>query len=462
MRKAALAAALALWAACGGGLAAAQDLSPAQMRALGFELLQVGDPARALAVAEALIGRDGQDSVALILRARALRDLGRDDEARAAARLAWKAAPAEGSERFGAALTMAQALSSSGRRGQAQLWLRRAAEAAPDPQARAVAMRDFRYVRSRNPLRLSFGFGIAPSSNVNNGSQHSDIEGFGLSGTLSPDAQALSGWAATASLSARYRLAETPGHSTWARLSFTRREVRLSQEARAAIEAWRSAQAALGNTVTPRTDFDFAAVEAGLVHNRRGQKGVLSFGLTAGHNWFGGQDMSDYLKLDLSGERGLGDGQAIFASVSAERQWRLDAPNRDADLLTLTGGFARRLASGDRLIASLGGRTVASAAPDVRHEALIARLNWEKAEPVAGVRVEAQLSAERRRYGRSFLAPAGRRDLRLDAEVTLTFERFDYMGFAPTLDLRASRFRSNIKVHDGKDVGISLGFRSVF
>lgn len=463
MRRLVLALAVACLAAAGA--VSAQGLTPGQMRALGFDLLAAGDAPRALAVADALIVRDAADSAAQILRARALRDMGRDDDARAAAQQAWThAADGDGSERFGAALAMAQALASAGRRTEAQFWLRRAAQVAPSPQARAVALRDFRYVRGRNPLRLTFSFGIAPSSNVNNGSRHSEIEGFGGSGTLSPDAQALSGWAAQLGLSARVRLAEDARGATHLRFAATRREVRLSAQSKADIEAWRLAQLAKPPEARamPRTNFNFAAIEAGLQHQRKFGAGAVSFGLTLGHNWFGGESLTDYLKVDLGVERQLGNTRAVFAGVSAERQWRADTPARDATLISVNGGLVQRLASGDRLVFGLGTRRVNSRSPDVRHTAVQARLGWQKAEPMAGVRLEASVSAERRVYDPSFLAPTGRRDLRLDAEVSLTFERMDYMGFAPVLDLRASRFGSNVKRHDGRDLGLTLGFKSVF
>lgn len=452
---------LALCLALAAGSATAEDLTPGQMRALGFDLLAAGETGRALGVADALLRRDSQDPVALILRARVLRDMGRNDEARRAARIAWQAAETP-ADRFGSALTRAQVLSSSGNRTAAQVWLRRAVEEAPSPAARAVAMRDFRYVQGRNPVRLSFSFGIAPSSNVNNGSRHAEIEGFGLFGALSPDAQALSGWAAQAAIGARIRLAEGERRSTWLRLSASRREVRLSAASLAKLDKWVADQAALGVIVNPRRNFDFGAVEAGLIHNRGLHKGAMTLGATLGHNWFGGEDMSDYLRLNVSAERGLSERRAIYGEASVERQWRSDSPFRDADLLTVEGGVVQALAWGDRLRIGLGARRAMSVSPDVRHGAVLARIGWEKAKPVAGVRLEASVLVERRSYDASLLAPTGRSDLRLDAGLSMTFEKLNYMGFAPTLDVQASRFKSNVKLYDGRDLGVSLGFRSVF
>ena len=61
-----------------------------------------------------------------------------------------------------AALAVAQALSSEGARTRAQLWLRRAMQVAPTKRQKALAVRDFRYVRLRNPWSTRLSFSVAP------------------------------------------------------------------------------------------------------------------------------------------------------------------------------------------------------------------------------------------------------------------------------------------------------------
>lgn len=441
----------------GAGAAAPQTVTPDAMRALGFQALTDGDARRALRFADALLERDAADPAALILRARAARELADYGQSRQAARAAWAAAETA-AQRYGAALAMAQALASDGRRTEAQFWLRRAAEAAPSPAARAIAMRDFQYVRARNPLQIRLDFSVAPSSNVNNGSRHQFIELFGLPFLLSPDAQALSGGTASAGVSLRYRLAESQVSRTELRLAGSYRHVWLSASSRAA------APTAKGS------DYSFAALEAGLSQRRRVGRGEISFGGTVGHNWYGGRDLSDYLRLDLGVEApaAVEPGQflhraVLHGGVSVERQWRRDAPQRSADQISLTGGLAQPLASGDRLRLTAGWRHVSSRAADVSHQAVSARLGWDRAEPLpGGLRLSMGVAAEARDYGATAMAPQGRRDLRLEADLSVTFTRMDYLGFSPVLDLRATRSGSNVTLYDGRDYGVSLGFRSNF
>lgn len=428
------------------------------MRDLGFVTLAAGDAPRAMDYAQVLLTRDPRDPVALILAARAARDMGDYRRAEAMARRAWAAAddggegPARAQLRYGAAMAMAQALASDGRRGAAQVWLRRAAQIAPDARARAVAERDFRYVRTRNPLSLQFSLSLTPSSNVNNGSRHDTVEIFGLPFALSGDAQALSGLEAGLGLSARWRLAQDERAETHLRLAAAQRLVRLSDKARA------QAPGARGR------DYAYAVLETGISHRRRlgDAPAVFSLDAAVGHNRYGGRALSDYLRLDLGLERVLTRGLSFEAALGGQRQWRRDAPGRDTDVLSLDLGLVRRLANDDALRLSAGVRDTRALSRDIAHDAVAVGLEWRRAAPVMGVRVAASLSAETRRFGPTLLAPLGRDDRRLEAGLSLTFERLDYMGFAPTLDLRAQRMRSPVALHDGQSLGVAFGIRSVF
>ncbi|MFN6978325.1 MAG: hypothetical protein ACK4OP_09390, partial [Gemmobacter sp.] len=211
-------------------------------------------------------------------------------------------------------------------------------------------------------------------------------------------------------------------------------------------------------------DFAYAMAEIGLTHRRRPGAGPLqlTFGATAGRNWYGGAPLTDYLRLEAGLDRPIAGGRHLILGLGAEKQWRQDNPIRDADVLSLRAGIVQRLASGDRLRLDLTARSTASRSAEVSHGALALRASWDKAAPVMGVRVSMGLGAEGRDYGPVPLASGGRRDLRLDAELSLVFERLDYLGFAPVLDLRAVRSGSTVPLYDGFDLGVSLGFRSVF
>ncbi|THD84633.1 DUF560 domain-containing protein [Aliigemmobacter aestuarii] len=452
MRLPRLTWALALCAGVTAGAADAETrLSPEEMRVAAQILLDTGEPGRTLELVDALLSRDPGDVQALILKSQALRDLERTDEAQAAARSAWRLA-GEDRLRFGSAMVMAQALASDERRTAAQLWLRRAAEVAPDPGARAEAEEAFTYVRSRNPWVFDFHFSASPSSNVNNGSRRNSFWFYGFPVDLSGAARALSGYEATAGVTATYRLLPGEYSTTELRFSAMQKSVWLSSEAK------RIAPGATGS------DFAYSAIEAGIRHQIDPVQSPFGIGLgaTFGHNWYGGEDLSDYLQLQAEFDRSIGRRDAVQLAFAAERNWRRDSTLQSSDEAKADFGWVRQLANRDRLQAEIGLARTWSRSVEMAHDAQSLRLGWTKAEPVQGIRLSAGVEFERRDYDRSRYAPGGRQDDRLSANLSMTFEQVDYMGFVPTLQVTAGETRSNVGLFDARDFGLSLGFESAF
>lgn len=452
MRLPPLTWALALLASvAGAGAMAETRLSPDEMRVAAQILLDGGEAEQALAVAEALLARDPEDAQALILQSQALRDLGRYDTASEVAARAWRAAGTD-RLRFGAAMVQAQALASAERRTMAQYWLRRAAHVAPDAGARHEAEEAFGYVRSRNPWVFSFHVSAAPSSNVNNGSRRNSFWFYGFPVELSGTARALSGWESSLGVKATYRLMPGEYSTTELRFSAMHKAVALSSEAK------RLAPGTSGG------DFAYSAVEAGIWHQI--DPGPMPFGIglgaTLGHNWYGGEALSDYLQLRADFDRSIGANDAVQLALGAERSWRRDSAVQSSDEVTADFGWVHRMGNRDRVQATVGlGRTW-SQSTEMAHDSHSLRLSWTKAKPLAGVRLSAGLGYERRDYDQSRYAPGGRQDDRFSADLSMTFERIDYMGFVPTLELNAGETRSNVGLFEARDMGLSLGFESAF
>ena len=454
MRRARLPLALTVivWAACGIPAGAEQvTLTPDGMRHVAQAMLQAGDAARALELTEALLARDPGDVQALSLNSQARREIGQARAAQAPARAAWRMAR-DPDLKFGAAMVMAQALASDGKRTRAQLWLRRAAEVAPTPAQEAVAARDFGYVKSRNPWVFSFNLSAQPSSNVNNGSTRNSFWFFGFPVELSGSARALSGFETSVGGTATYRFLPGEISATELRFSATQKVVALSSEARAQAP-----------DVSGR-DFAFAAVEAGIWTriDPVNSKVTYDLGATLGHNWYGGQDLSDYLQLDLGLSRNLDARHALNLWLGAERTWQAGNPLRDSDRVSLDLGISRQRANRDRVSVTLGLDRMLSASPEVDHAAQGLSLRWRKAEPVAGIGISAGLRLDHKDYASSRYQAGGRQDKRIGADLSLSFEKMDYMGFVPTLDLRAGETRSNVDLFDARDMGMSFGFQSKF
>ncbi|MFC2966766.1 surface lipoprotein assembly modifier [Acidimangrovimonas pyrenivorans] len=461
IRTAGLALALGLLAVAAplAGQAKPVELSPAAMRAVGMRALAAGYAADAHNIALALLGRDPKDVTALLIRSRAARDLGHYDEARAAARKAWRYAETA-PERYAAARVRAQALSSAGNRTLAQLWLRRAVENAPDERARALAVRDYRYVRSRNPWALHFSLSLSPSSNVNNGSSSSTSLAelpwlpYGpVTIELGTDAQALSGYVGQLGFAAVYRLPPSERVRTEFHFSGSYRH------------NWLSARAKAAAPMAKGSDYDFGAFEIGIRQEfRRSVKSLSIYHWTGtlGRNWYGGAVLSDYARLGLGAEHPLAPQLKALWDVSYEHQDRYDMTSRSADVMTGEIGLDWGLANRDRMRLSFGARDTRAAEAEIDNRAVFADLTWSKAKPVRGIALGLQLSAERRRYGPYSWAPNGRRDVTLSAGLTMVFTRVSYMGFSPSLDVSYSRTASNVGLYRSSQAGLLLGFRSQF
>ncbi|MGL4320752.1 MAG: tetratricopeptide repeat protein [Paracoccaceae bacterium] len=432
-------------------------LDAESLRKLAFDAVRAGFAEDALEMTDALLVRDPEDASALTIRAQALRALGQHDAAIEAARDAWAAADTDAA-RFGAAMAMAAAQSSAGNRTRAELWLRRAANTAPNERAYAIAQRDFGYVQSRNPWRFVLDVNASPSSNVNNGSSQSSfaLPGLPFLFEIDPANQALSGIELGFGLEAIYRLSPTgPNRQTSLTFGTSVKSVALSAEARAAVPDARN------------SDFTLASLEFGVQHRRGlGAAGdrILMLTGTVGHNWYGGQDLSNYLQLSASLMQPLGERATLTWGIDADRITRLDRRPQSSDRVEISAilGFGVGQGGEDRLSVRLSGTDVASASVEVRNQAMGLNVSWEKADPVAGIGIAATLGLEQRVFGDSRYVVGGREDNKLTAKVELTFTEVNYFGFSPVLEIQATRNRSNSALHDSRALGVNLGIASTF
>lgn len=444
-----------LLAPCG---AWAEDAMTAQeLRRIGYAMMAEGDAKGAEALAEALIARDAKDTAALMLRAQARLKLGQAGGARADARQVYRLSD-QRQARFGAAMFVASSLVDDGYVTRGQLWLRRAAQAAPDAASRAVVAKDYDFVRSRNPWLWNFNLRANPSSNVNDGSTEATYTNPGIP-WLGPEIEitgaqkALSGIEVAAGFGVTYRLPPTATTMTALHFRAEQTKVRLSSEAK------RIAPGARGQ------DYDSASVEAGISRRWRPEAGrtTFAFGAYASHDWAGGYDLSNALRLEAQADRPLGAGVAGMVALSAERQWRLDSAVRSADVVSLTFGVQKQLANDDRLQLTLGGRHTATDSPGLRNAAVTARLAWDKAAPLAGFSVGGALTFEARDYPDSpFDLRDGRQDRRMSLDISIQHEDVQFYGFSPTLDIRAARNHSDVGLYSSRDLGVTLGIQSSF
>jgi hypothetical protein len=440
-----------IWALAALAAPAQTTLSVDEAGLLAAQLEAQGQRAEAAALVEALLARDPGDAAALIVLARLRRAAGDTPGALEAARQAWRGADRPDLQ-YAASTEAAAAQFLLERRLFAQFWLRRAAQVAPNEQLRAEAIRNFRNVNAQTPWRLTFNFGVLPSSNVNNGSSEDTIEILGLPFRLSGDARALSGLEITASGSARYRFAGLNGRAAELYLGTAVQRVRLSDEAKRQAP---NAEAA---------DYAYEVFELGLsqVLTATG-RGRLRLDTLAGRNRYGGEALSNYARAGLTWDWPTGENSVSSANLSVERQVRFDNADRSAWIGRVGLSRTWRLGSGDLVSVSGNLRRTRSDAPDIDHRAAEIGLNYRRAEPFLGrFGLSGGMTLERRLYDENPFSADGRQDTRARATATVEFPSLDYYGFAPALTFEASRTASNITLYSTTDLGVRLGLQSVF
>lgn len=435
---------------------AQQVLTPDQMRQAAASAIQSGQPALALQAADALLLRDPADVTALILKARAARDLGQFDIAQPAAAQAWAQARSD-VERYDSARVMAQVLASQDKRTRAQLWLRRAAQHAPDDQTRQVAAREFRYVTARNRWNTQINLSLAPNSNINNGSVRDTTQIFDIftqdyvTARLGGAARALSGTEANLGATLRYRLAESPRYRTDLLLQGSTRRYRLSDKAQTIAPTAKGA------------DFALDSLNLGLVHRWRADAAPVEYQLTGsvGAVRYAGAHYSNSLRVSAGAVRVLTPQMRLDVTLGGDITRGPQAPHADA--LRLGAGLQFRQATGTLWSGNL---TFANSQSDSDHADfrdirldISAIPTWSLlgAAPELGVSLRARDYDSFRR-----LSPDGRRDHEAALFATLNFTEADYYGFIPTLTLTAARTTSSIGLFDVDSIGLQLGVKSAF
>lgn len=448
------AAALCMTVALTGAAGFAQDtseLTPDQMRIMAQDALNQNRSRLALAVAEALLQRDPDDGFALIIKSRAARNLGKNDMAVDAARKAWRLAQSD-SDRYASALVMAQALSSSGRRTQAQFWLRRAAHFAPSKKAELLAARDFRYVRSRNPWTTRLSFGVTPSSNINNGSKSDTMVIGGLPFELNGAARALSGLEYSYAASTRYRRPVAPGVELQFGAAAEGKSYSLSDDAKR-----QAPDLAASDLAYYAGQLSMGAVVQG---DRPGRP--LEANLTVGRNFYGGDHLSDYARADLVKTLRLDAKNRLRFSLGLEEQWRKDAAIYDSTALSGQAEWRSTRGNGDLMFLSVGLRDTRSDAGSVAHDARILAGAYYFAKPVLGAQFGLSAAFETRDYEGALFGGSPREDEKITLGASMFLPEYSYYGFAPEIGLTMMKNRSNKSLYESEDIGLSIGFRSSF
>ncbi len=435
------------------------DVTPAEMLQAAKLSLQGGDLARAIAYADALLLRDPSDTTAHLIRSAALRDAQEFEAAQLAAREGWRRAETD-AEKHSAALLMAQALSSDGKRTRAQLWLRRAVEHAPSPAHAQRARQDFRYVQRRNPWQTYLSFTLAPNSNINNGSARDSylsnsifdqlLGGGPQLRPINAEAQAISGLEYGVRLQSRYRFAQTERRAHDLTFGLSYRSYVLGSSAKRDLPDAKGSDYAFGT----------ASIGYGFKQLRADRRGELDLGLELGQLFYAGSRYSSYLRASAA--------QSYYLSPRNKLRYGLTAETEngqrvsDSESLSLSVSLDRALERGDGL--TFGIDLTGQRSPNILHEYNEIRLRggYIFGREIMGAAVQVSLGARWRDYDAHLLSIDGRRDLEISADFSATFRQIDYYGFNPRVTLSASRTDSTIGVYDSNRLGLGIGIASSF
>jgi len=427
-------------------------LSTEEARNLAGVLLQAGRLPEARDLALGLLRADRKDVAALIIVSQAERVMGRPDVARDAGAAAWAFATTP-AQHYAAAIVTAQALATSKNYSRSQLWMRRAAQHAPSDAAGQLVARDYGRLRQINPLTLSFGTKISPSSNVNNGSANrtTTFEGLPFVFTLSPEARALSGVEASINAGLKYRLSASERSTTHLTFELYSRQIAFSAKSKADAPDAKPG------------DYAFAQASLGLVHSwqPKSTKGGWTAGLTYGRSVYGGDPYSESGQLYLTRGWELGE-KARFSLTAGAEATRYLSTNRHSNSLNLKAVWAKNLPDGKDISVTLGlGDTKASRTTGEFTEVSLGA-KYNLGEILRGLDLTMSYQIELQHYPVAGLVAGARNDVRhaLSAEVGL--KRATFYGFEPVLSVEASRNVSNVDFYDSMAVKLGVNLRSSF
>lgn len=423
-------------------------LEPEDARLTAAKLLATGQNRASAELTAALIKRDATDTASLILHSHALRELDKLDAAQRAARDAWRTADRD-LEKYGAALAMAQALSSDDKKTRAQVWLRRAAHVAPTPQMRARAVRDYRFVRKTNPWSVGFSFGITPSNNVNNAPRDNTVVLGGLL-FVDPNAVPLSGFEVQTHVNLRYNFSEKRTSRNYVALSWTESHVVFTDDD-------------VPDDVN-ESDFAFRRLETtfGRDFTTGPGKPRQMISLSYGKLWSGGDALADELRLNWRQTFSKPRGRSFSWDANIGYSDRKDNDLRSGVTASLGAQWSRPLENGARLgwHTSLARTDTDSRA--LTHTSLSAGAHYTLGKPVMGAVARLSANVQARAYDDPLYGPDARQDFRTTLSASLLFVDFDTYGFAPKLTLEATQTNSNVSRFETRNLGLQLGFQSLF
>jgi len=417
------------------------------------QALVEGNPQLALELVQDVVAHDPSNYAALIIISLAYADLGRDDEAAQTAQKAYQFAK-DNDERLRAARIVAGARFQLGQYTRAQWWLRRAANDAETPQETATVAQEFARIRAANPLTINLSLSVAPSDNINNGSEAESffLEGLDVEFLLPESSLALSGIEYAGDLFATYALSRDQTQVTQIQGYLFGRTFSLSSQSQAKVPELSG------------SDYAMIVTEASVNHSRllNDGWGPTRLGVHAGKVWFGGDPLWDYTKLSFGQSIPDGDRDILNLWLSAEDRTARNPIISDTQVLHFSAVHQHSLQSNDVIAVTLSGLSHYAAFETDTYTDYWGNIEYRFHQPMLGTRLSVSAGIGYKNYEEFTLSLDGRRDRYASLGGTVVFDDVTYFGFAPTLTVTATRTESNVTQFTTSQLQARVGIQSTF
>ena len=413
--------------------------------------LATADWTRVAAIAAQMEADDPADADAAFLRALAAFEAGDPAPAAVFAARAYTLAQTE-PDRFEAARLAARAHYNAGAFARSEFWFRRAANHATTAAETDSVAADFRLAQQANPLTIALGAWVAPSDNINDGSEdpYFQLEGLPFDFLLPASRRALSGIEYGAEARFSYRLSQSARQRTSVGTYVLGQTYTLSSEAQ---------------DIAPElsgSDFAVGVVELSFTHERNFGNGLGPSGLTVsvGKTWYGGDPTWDYRTLTLQQGFVVGEAGRLIVQFSDTLQ---EAIGQDATVRTEDWGVTYEMTrpTGHRWTLTSGYTYRDGGFENIFDEYRIGS-GIALARPIWGALWSADMTLGYRDYPTFTTTLDGRQDSFGSLGVTATLSDWSYWGFAPQVSVLASFTSSSAEEFNARSIESRFGITSTF
>ncbi len=453
-----------VWAA---STVAAQNVefTPEEARNVAIAAVNNGDFETAGQLSTALLQRNPQDVTALIVRARVAIATGQFDDAKTLAGTAFSISENDHA-RFAAARVVALAHANKNEYTRAQFWLRRARQAAPDDQARAIAAQDFRIVEGRNPLSVTFSFGISPSNNVNNGSSKSQVVApdwadflksfLGSSAIvgdvvdLSASSQAIKGYNIQAGVNLGYTLSQTPTARTSLTFSANANQVLFT-----------SAERAANPTIDPNS-YSTQSVSVGLDRVWAANSGgYYAVSPEISQVWYGGNVLQRSLAINAKRFWSI-DAQNAFTLLPRYELTSYPASSDQSQTFGVSAQWQHVMESGGRLGFDVNTSKVSAVDPLKASFGGGVSISYTHPSPLYGLEFSGSTGQSWRWFEGWNGGSGTRTDATFNLGLNIAAPKAEVYGFIPVITMSGSATQSDRDLYDKTVTSVGLNFKSAF